>query len=141
MTVLLDARPHAEAATTAISTALAPWEVFDYGHVPGADGNEGDLPDIYALLTVERRANPNLRLSAQASRVGWRLTVRVVGTDVDETRWALRQVSAALNERRLPIVVSDDETRPTSPIQFESDQSPEPDDGRYAALSSWTYAH
>lgn len=131
----IDTRQHAAALTSAISSAIAPWAVYDYGKVPGADGNTGTLPDIYALLTVERRAGVPLRVAATTGRTGWRASVRVVGRTVDEARWALMFVSAALNEQRLTI---DGQT--TTRIQSESEQAPGPDAGRQSALSTWTYA-
>lgn len=137
MTVILDSRPHAVAVKAAVTASLAPsWTTYDYGKVPGSDGNAGTLPSIYTIASVERRFNPNLRLSANASTGGWRITVRSVGRTVDECRWAMNKVSLALNEARLTV-----DGRPTSPIQFESEQNPTLDDGRFSALSVWTYAH
>jgi hypothetical protein len=131
--VSIDTRDHAVALKTAISSVAFP--LYDYGKVPGADGNEGLLPDIYGLLTVERRGGLPLRRAATTGRTGWRTTVRVVGRTTDEARWALKQVSDALNEQTLTIA-----GLLTTPIQTESEQAPGPDDGRQSALSSWTYA-
>lgn len=137
MSLVIDARPHAAAVKAAVTAAMAPlWTAYDYGKVPGSDGNAGTLPSIYALVSVERRFNSNLRLSAQASQTGWRVTVRLVGRTIEESRWAMNRAAVALNEARLSV-----EGRSTSPIQFETDQSPELDGGRYSGLSSWTYAH
>lgn len=134
--VIIDARPHAAAVKAAVTAAMAPqWTAYDYGKVPGADGNPGSLPYIYAIVTLERRYNPNLRLSANASSGGWRATVRCVGRTADECRWAMNKAATALNETRLTV-----DGRTTTPIQFESEQNPEPDDGRLSALSVWTYA-
>ena len=135
MSALVDARPVVEAIRTAIEAQLGGWQVYDYGQVPGADGNTGTLPNIYALLAVERRGNPQVRASARTTRTGWRFTVRVVGRTVNEARWALAKVAGAVNEAIL--VVGDEQT---TPIQFERDQAPELDEGRYTALSSWTLA-
>lgn len=139
MSVLLDSRPHAKAIREAVSEALGPSDAYDYGKVPGADGNDGRLPDIYALVSVERRFNPTLRLSGQSGVIGWRAAVRVVGRTPDETRWALMFVASALNEARLAIL-TEDGPKSTTPIQFESEQAPEKDDSRYSALSLWTYS-
>lgn len=138
MSVLLDSRPHAKVVRTLLTDA-ADWTAYDYGKVPGSDGNPGTLPPIYALVSVERRFNSNLRMSAQAGRIGWRLAVRVVGRTPDEARWALMTVAGVLNESRLALLTSTG-PRHTTPIQFESEQSPEKDDGRYSALSIWVYA-
>lgn len=135
MTALLDARPLTEAIRAAIQYFEDDLPVYDYGRVPGADGNAGTLPNIYALLSVERRGNPQIRASARTTRTGWRFTVRVVGRTTNEARWALAKVAGAVNEAVL--VVGDEQT---TPIQFERDQAPELDEGRHAALSSWTLA-
>lgn len=140
MSVVLDSRIHAKAVHAAVTAQLQPrWQSYDFGKVPGADGIPGRLPDIYVLIAVERRFNPNLRLSAQASSVGWRISARVVGKTVDEARWALARVADALNEKRLAITI-DAGTRKTTPIQFEAEQSPALDGGHQSALSTWTYA-
>lgn len=140
MSTLVDSRLHAAAVRDAVTDAFGEWTAYDYGKVPGADGNTGRLPSIYALVTVERRFGGNLRSTARAGNVGWRATVRVVGRTPDEARWALLRVAEALNEKRLHVLT---ETGPksTTPIQFESEQSPEKDDGRYSALVSYTYVH
>lgn len=134
--IVLDSRAHATAVKAAIKAQLGPNNAYDYGTVPGADGNTGTLPNIFVLVSVERRYNPNLRLSAQAGTTGWRIGVRALGRTVDESRWALLKVATALNEARLTI-----DGTTTTPIQFESDQAPVLDEGRYSALSLWTYSH
>lgn len=137
MSLLLDARPHSIAVRKAITAALAPdWSAYDYGKVPGANGNPGELPAIFALVSVERRPNVNLRMSAQSARVGWRLSVECVGRTVAEAAWAMNRVSLAVNEQALTIG-----SQLTSPIQFESDQAPAPDDDQYAGRSFWVYSH
>lgn len=134
-TVLIDARPHVVAVKAAIETQLgAAADVYDYGKVPGADGNAGTLPNIYVLLTVERRFNPLQRSTAQAGAAGWRITARGVGRTADEARWAMFKVATALTEVRLTVAGA-----PTSPIRFESEQNPELDNGRHSGLSLYTY--
>lgn len=128
MTVVLDSRTHATAIRTAIKVQFGPNDVYDYDDVPTTP------PDIFALVSVERRFNPDLKMSAQATTGGWRVAVRSLGTTVDEARWAMVKVTAALNEARLSIG-----GQTTTPIQFESDQAPVLDDSRYAGLSLWIY--
>lgn len=125
----LDERQHATAIKAAVSTALGQWDAFDYDEVPKS------LPRIYALVSVERRFNPNRRASGHASTSGWRVTVRAVGSTVDEARWALGKATAALDEQTLTVA-----GRPTTLLQFESGTSPELDDGLYSAAHVWTYA-
>ncbi|HKY58305.1 MAG TPA: hypothetical protein VJL80_09730 [Aeromicrobium sp.] len=108
--------------------------LYDYGEVPGADGNDGVLPSVYVLLTVERRyVGP--RRAGRAGRSGWRITARYVGRNVDEARWALDKVTDAIDEARLTIggYVS-------TPVTHESSTAIEPDDGRFSGLTVWTYA-
>lgn len=131
MTVLTDARPHSTAIRTAIDAAMVggDWKAYDLDDVPKP------LPHIYVVVHIERRYNPSLRLSAQASFAGWRVSLRCVGRTVDEVRWVMNRVATALNEKVLTV-----SGEPTTPIQFENDESPELDDGRYSALARYTYA-
>jgi hypothetical protein len=108
--------------------------VYDYGKVPGFDGNAGPPPKIFALPTLERRyVGP--RRAGRAGRSGWRLSVRYVGRTVDEARWALNEITVAIDERRLTIggVTS-------TPVTHESTTDIAPDDGRYSGLTVWVYA-
>lgn len=129
-----DTRPHAEAIKAAITATVGPDRVYEYGDVPGADGNEGTLPLIYVLVTVERRVGALKRAGAFAPSSGWRVTTRAVGRTVSECRWALAKIALALDEQRLTI---GGET--TTPLQYESGQAPESDDGRFSALDIYTY--
>jgi hypothetical protein len=132
-----DFRPHATAIKAAIDAALPTTvNVYDYSTVPGTNGNTGTIPAQFVIVALERRYNPNLRTTAQAGSTGWRISARAVATSVTNAGLLLAAVSTALNEQRLTI---DGET--TTPIQFESDQAPEFDSGKYAGLSLWTYAH
>lgn len=131
----LDERHHAATLAAAITAQLGPWAVYEYGEVPGLDGNGGDVPAIYVLMQVERRGGVvPLRGTAQAGRSAWRASIRAVGRTVDECRWALLRITTALNEQTLAV-----DGEPTSPIQLESTDSPAPDDGVTSALSRWTY--
>lgn len=136
MSALLDPRAYSTAIKAALTESLGPDRVFEYGQVPGADNTPGTLPYIFALISLERRFNPDVRLSAETEVVAWRLSVRSMGRTISETQWAMFRVAAALNEKSLP--VGDDFT---SPLQFESDQAPELDDGRYSGMSTFTFAH
>lgn len=137
----LDERQHAATVKAAVTALLGSWSAYDYDEVPGSALNASEAarnqrtPAIYVLVSVERRPNLNRRASGHTVTSGWRLTVRAVGTTVDEARWALSKATAALNERSLTIA-----GRPTTLLQFESGTAPEPDDGRYSASATWTYA-
>ncbi|AIY15843.1 hypothetical protein KR76_01970 [Pimelobacter simplex] len=108
--------------------------VFDYGNVPGADGNAGTLPPIHLLLTVERRAAGVFR-AGRAGVSGWRITLRGVGRTVDEARWALNKATGALDEQNLLIG-----GKTSTPVTFNISQAISKDDGRFSGLVAWTYA-
>lgn len=135
MTVVIDSREHAAAIKAAVNAELGDVECYEYDEVPGVNGNDGTEPRKYAVFSIERRYNPNLNLGAKAGTGGWRAAVRAVGTTVDEARWVMFKTALALNEARLSIG-----SARTTPIQFESDQAPEYDDGRFAGLALYTYA-
>lgn len=135
---------------TAVESLLAPKlgldpitnadRVYDYGGVPGDQNNPDEAqrtatpPAIYVLLSIERRyVGP--RRAGRAGRSGWRITVRYVGRTVDEARWALNQVTAAIDEVRLDIA-----GRRSTPVTHEDSRAIEVDDGRFSGITSWVYA-
>lgn len=130
--LVLDEREHASALKALLSAPLN-GHVYDYGKVPGADGNAGSLPNIFALLGLERRYVEPMK-AGRTQRSGWRLTVRYIGRTVDEARWAAAKVAEALEDR----VVVDGAV--STPITHETTQAIALDDGRFAGWASWTYA-
>ena len=129
---MLDASAHWD-AIKALLTATVGANVYDFGKVPGADGNKGTLPTTYVLLTVERRyAAPN---NGRSAVTGWRVSCRFVGTTSPNARDVGNWVTAALNEARLTIGGTQ-----STPITHESTTAVESDDGRFSGLSNWTYA-
>ena len=131
--LVLDERKHVEAIKAALTAALGANRVFDYGTVPGTDGNAGTLPPIFLLLGLERRYVEPTR-AGRTTRSGWRLTVRYVGRTVDEARWAAAKVAEALETR----LVVDGVT--STPVTHESTQAIALDDGRFSGWSAFTYA-
>jgi hypothetical protein len=132
----LDERLHATAVKAALDAALAPdVTAYEYGQVPGADGNVGTIPAIYVLLTVERRYLEPVHSPRLLTRTGWRLTVRPVGTTANEARWASLRATQALEGVSLSIG-----GWPTSVITHESSNPPELLDGKFEALSRFIYA-
>lgn len=131
-----DTRVHFDALKTALLPELPmSVDVYDYSTVPGTNGNSGKPPKSFVIVAVERRYNPNIRASAQAGSTGWRVSVRCVGSSVSNVALMLSTVALALNEQRIAI-----DTTYTTPIQFESDETPQFDSGKYSGLSMWTYA-
>jgi hypothetical protein len=137
----IDARKHVAAARAAVTAQLDEWEAYEYDDVPGGEHTADEtlraepLPAIYALVSVERRYVPPIRAGARSGRSGWRLSVRAVGTTADECRWALWQATTALDEAVLTI-----DGHQSSRLQHESSTDALPDEGRYSALSMFTYA-
>lgn len=140
--LLLDVRPHVVAIKAAVDARLGDWKLYSYSEVPGdknnpieAERNE-PLPNLYAVLAVERRFIPASRRNALASRTGWRASIRVVGRSVNEALFLDERVALALNE--VPLVI---DGRPTTRLQHESSTTPEPDGGRCSGLVIYTYVH
>lgn len=129
----LDTRDHVAALTAALAHPELP--VFEYGEVPGLNGNPGSTPDQYVLLQVERRTVPNVRMVGLASRTGWRITVRPVAPDATRCRWALNHVSTRLEGCTLSVGGFD-----SIPLQHETTDSVTPDEGLFSAVARWTYS-
>lgn len=91
------------------------------------------LPPIHVLVSLSRRFGGNPRVSAHKTVSGWRLTTTAVGTTVDEARWAAEKV-ARLEFARITATGYD-----LSPLMFEVENAPEPDDGFYSGATSWTF--
>lgn len=131
----LDERDHAAAVLTVLNTALSPACAYTRGEVPGLDGLPGREPDEYALVDLERRGGLPVRACGATGRSGWRLTVRAVAVHTDNARRLLALASAALDFTALSV----DGDRST-PLQLESADAVEADDGRHSGALVWTYA-
>lgn len=108
--------------------------VFEYGKVPGADGNPGKLPRVYVLVSISRRfAQPNK--VNMTTRSAWRLSLRYVGHTVDEARWAGCQIANALNQKQITVGAFT-----STALTHETTTHVEPDDGLYSGLVVFTYA-
>lgn len=130
----LDERKHREAIKALLTAAVGPNRVYDYGKVPGADGNEGTLPPIFLLVSVERRyVEP--QKGGQATRSGWRVNVRYAGSSVNEADWAAWKVTQALDGARLVI-----DGATSLPVVHELSEDIAPDGGRFAGRKQWIYA-
>ena len=109
--------------------------VYDFGGVPGLDGNPGGAPPIHWLFALERRyVDP--QKAGRASRSGWRLQVVSVGTTADEARYAKQALAEALEGRTLTFGgwVS-------TPVAHESSDGIELDkDGWWSGRTTFTYA-
>lgn len=133
---VLDVRAHFDAAKAAITAVDAQLgnDTYDFGEVPGLDGNDGTMPRIHALLQVERRHLAPTHNARRASRSSWRVSVRYVGATVDETAWALKHISTALDSKRLVI-----EGFTSTPLQHDVTDAIARDGGLRSGLTAWTY--
>lgn len=115
-------------------------KAYTYSDVPGSaadsgdDAQAGDLPPIYCIVHIERSNNPGQRLSEEAGAGLWRLTVTHLGTTTGEALGLYALVTDALEDVALTIG-----GRETTPLEFDLDRPPRPDDGHYVGSSEWTY--
>lgn len=135
----LDERDHRD-AIVALLTPVLGVNIYDFGRVPGGIGpdgqtNAGTLPDNYTLLSIERAFVPVSRLCAGPSRSSWRLTLRYVSRYVDNARNTQQRITGAVESARL---VVDGYT--STPVQHETTDAIEPDDGRFSGALTYTYS-
>lgn len=141
---VLDERLHVEAFKAAVSAAMiaegSPARCYGYDEVPGStqsagpDKVPGKLPNVFALVSVERRFFEPGRMVGRAGRSSWRLSFRGMGRTEWECRWALLRIAEAVDEVRFTI----DGFR-TGPVTHESSTAPAWDDGRFSATKTYTY--
>ncbi|WP_394289505.1 hypothetical protein [Microbacterium sp.] len=131
-----------EAAQFAAIKALLPdLPIYDYGRVPGMKNaagttNPGATPDVYGLLSIERRYIPQegTRIG-RTQRLGYRVALRIVARSASECRVAAKRSSDTIDGTSLSLV-----GRKSTPLHHETSTPPEIDDGWYSALHQWTYA-
>lgn len=128
----LDTAAHVAAIAALLSIPERP--LYERGDVPGLDGNPGPEPLRYLILDLERTDAPSSRMSATASRSGWRASVICVGKQRTEVRAGLTHVSTALDSTALTIAAE-----LSTPIHYESTTDPRPDGAYMSAESVWTY--
>lgn len=139
----LDPRPHHTAVKAVLSAALGEHDAYDYDEVPGSPQaptpalREADVPDLFALVAVERRYVAPRRSTSQVGRSGWRLSVLCVGRTVRESQHVIDRVQDVLDESVLTI-----DGNATTPLHYEpaSSSSPRADNGRFSAEIVYTYA-
>lgn len=133
----LDERPQITALRATLDAAFTTQSearAYDVGTVPGADGNSGVLPGIYATVQLERRYAPSRRLSGQRSTTGWRVTLLAAGSTADEARWALHRITRALEGQALAIAGGH-----TTPLEHESSRKVTKDVSRFTGSATYTY--
>lgn len=115
------------AQLTAVKEFLTTAQAFPY--------SLGDLsrmavpPKRYTEVTVSRVFGGEARVDGFKSTTSWRITTRAVAMTEDDAREIRRRAST------LELAVLGDST----PVEFETAQDIEPDDGWYSGLTTWTY--
>jgi len=130
----LDASAHWSAIKALLADTVGD-DVYDYGKVPGADGNPGTLPTAFVMLSVDRRFIPSGWLSGRTSATGWRVFCHHVGNTAPNARTVGNWVTAALNEARITV-----DGIASTPITHETTDPVAVDDGMFSGQSTWTYA-
>lgn len=120
-------------AVKALLTTTAGDDVYDYGEVPGADGNQGKLPTAFVVFSMARRYVP--ASGGRTSVTGWRISCRFVGTTVPNARLVGTWITAALNEATVTVGGAT-----STPITHESTTAVAKDEDRFSGVSTWTYA-
>lgn len=126
-----DETAHAAAVLAALNAALpASTVAYDIDDVPTP------RPSRYVEVTVSRRAGGNLRSAGSTSTAGWRVTTRTVDQfSVSNARKSAATVRGALEFARLVVG-----GKQSSPVQFETSDPIESDEGWFSGLTAWTYA-
>lgn len=133
MSGALDERDHLDLITTMLTAAVGDNRVYLYGQVPGSDGNPDELPEIYVLVSLERR-QVIPRQAGRTNRTSWRLSVRYVGRTTSEAQWAGWKTATALNEQQITVAGIT-----STPFLHETTNAVAPDAGLYSGLVAYTY--
>jgi hypothetical protein len=122
---------HAAAVVAKLNAALpAQVRAYDFDELPAT------RPANYIEVTVSRRFGGEQRSVASSTRGGWRVTTRSVSSvSVSNARKNAETVRAALESARLTV-----SSKKSTPVQFETADPIEPDDGWWSGLTAWTYA-
>lgn len=106
----------AAAIFAALNAALAPRSVaYEYGKVPGANGNNGTEPDRYVVVDISRRYVEHRRASGFVPLQGGRVGTRYIAKSATDVRAMRAKVTAALEDQ---ILVTD--AGEIGPFTFES---------------------
>lgn len=122
---------HALAVIAALNAGLpASVRAYDLDDLPAT------RPADYLEVTVSRRAGGELRSTGATKTAGWRVTTRAVSkVSVSNARTTLNKARLALEFVNLSVG-----GKTSTPVQFETQEAVEPDDGWWSGLIAWTYA-
>ena len=124
----------AAAILAAINAAIAPAVAYEYGKVPGADGNAGPEPFKYVVMDLSRRFVDSFRGSGEASVTGGRLGTRYIAKSLTDAREMRRRVTAALEDKVLTSTAGE-----VGPFRFETSDPFVPNQGYQVAEDLWTF--
>ena len=119
----------------ALDDALAPAKAYEYGDVPGSNGNAGVTPERYVLVDLSRRFVAGRLLSGEARTKGWRLGTRYVAKLTADARTLRQRVTNTLENRIIRTPAGDE----VGPFVFESAEAIRPDDGYQSGSDVWTF--
>lgn len=119
----------AAAVVAAINAQFEVNRAFELDDVPSP------RPQEYIEVSVSRRFGGERRMSTEVGPTFYRAVVRGVShsksKNVDK---ALQKARAALEFQRISVG-----TRTSTPIQFETDEPTDPDDGWFSGVMTFTY--
>jgi len=124
----------AEAILAALNAALAPAVAYEYGKVPGSNGNAGTEPPKYVLVDVSRRYVDSFRAGGGPSLKSYRLGTRYVAKSTGDARTMRQRVTDALEGQIITTAAGE-----VGPFIFEAGDPVLPDDGFQVGTDTWTF--
>jgi hypothetical protein len=132
--VLVTESEMAAAILATLNAAIAPSVAYEYGKVPGSNGNAGTEPAKYLLIDVTRRYVDSHRASGVTSLTGYRLGTRYVAKSIGDAREMRRRTATALEDQIL--ATADGEL---GPFTFEAADSLVLTEGYHVGTDTWTF--
>lgn len=117
-----------------LNAALAPAVAYEYGKVPGSNGNPGKEPSKYVLVDVSRRYVDSFRGGGGPSVKSHRLGTRYVAKSGADARTMQKRITDALEGQ---IVATD--VGEIGPFIFESSDAITLTDGFHVGTDTWTF--
>lgn len=125
----------AQATLTAVLAALNA-TLPDSVPAHDIDAVPSPRPAEYVTALLLRRAGARLNAGGSTGVVGYRLRVRAASqTEAENVRKSLETCRAALEFKRLTVG-----SQTSTPIQFETEDDVDGDDGWFAAYDDYTFA-
>ena len=124
----------AAAILAAINAAITPAVAYEYGKVPGTNGNTGTEPTSYMVVAISRRYVPERRASGEVTVPGGRLSTRYIAKSVVNGREMRRRTAAVIEDKILTATGGD-----VGPFVFESGDPFQPDETYQVATDLFTF--